>query len=67
VAYSKPVPATFSNETMSLSIDCVELIDEIIGFELDENYVYVDDISYIDIVREIDEGIGRRRIRGINK
>ena len=33
----------------------------------DENYVYVDDISYIDIVREIDEGIGRRRIREINK
>ena len=37
----KPVPATFSNETISLSIDSVELIDEIIGFELDENYVYV--------------------------
>ena len=33
----------------------------------DENYVYVDDISYIDIIREIDEGIGRRRIREINK
>lgn len=32
-----------------------------------ENYIYVDDISYIDVVREIDEGIGRKRIRRINK
>ncbi|MBE6038185.1 MAG: hypothetical protein E7218_03160 [Anaerofustis stercorihominis] len=36
-----PVPSTFSNETISLSIDSAELIDEIAGFELDEEYVYV--------------------------
>ena len=36
-----PVPSTFSNETISLSIDSAELIDEIVGFELDEEYVYV--------------------------
>lgn len=35
------VPVTFSNETISLSIDNMEIIDEILGFEMDENYVYL--------------------------
>lgn len=34
-------PTTFESETLSLTIDQIELIDEIIGFEMDENYVYV--------------------------
>lgn len=35
------VPATFENETISLTLENAEIIDEIIGFEMDENYVYV--------------------------
>ncbi len=34
-------PATFESETLSLTIDQIEIIDEIIGFEPDENYVYI--------------------------
>ena len=33
----------------------------------EENYVSIDDISYIDIIREIDEGIGRKKLKGIYK
>ncbi|MBR6801555.1 MAG: hypothetical protein IKM61_07385 [Eubacteriaceae bacterium] len=36
-----PFPATFESETLSLTVDNIELIDEILGFEMDENYVYL--------------------------
>lgn len=35
------LPAAFENENISLTIDNIEIIDEIIGFEMDENYVYI--------------------------
>ena len=34
-------PVTFENEKISLTIDSMEIIDEIIGFTPDENYVYI--------------------------
>ena len=46
----------------------IHLINEYNGrIDEKEEYVYVDDLSYVDTVREIDDGIGKKRVKIISE
>lgn len=61
----QPVQSFAKTTDLDLAINLINEYNRRISDN--ENFVYVDDISYVDIIREIDEGIGKKKFRGINK
>lgn len=61
----QPIQSFAKTMDLDLAISLINDYNKKISDE--ENYVSIDDISYIDIIREIDEGIGRKKLKGIYK
>ena len=59
----QPIQSFTRTTNLSLAITLIKEYNNSINEE--DEYVYVDDLKYIDIIREIDDSVGRSKVRSI--